>query len=282
MKELSGKTALITGASRGIGPHIVSALAREGMHFVLSARSVEALEPSVAAARAAGARVTCITGDLRSRADIERLAARAESESSGGGGGIAVLVNNAGLEAAAAFDHIDAQTIDDMIAVNLTAPMQLTRLVLPHMLRRGEGHIVNIASLAGMVGTPYEATYTGTKAGMIGFSRSLYLEMRTEGHPIGVSVICPGFVGGAGMYQNAANLSGAKAPFMVGIVPVEKVARGVVHAIKNDEPEVILSGMPVKPFVVLQSLAPRLTARMSGVLGVPQLFQKWARAARAQ
>src|SRR3954463_3419704 len=109
MKDLRGKTALVTGASRGIGPHIVNALAREGMNFVLSARSLGALESTAAAARAAGSRVPCIAANLGIRADVERLAERAESEP----GGVAVLVNNAGVETAMPFDHLDLQAIDD-------------------------------------------------------------------------------------------------------------------------------------------------------------------------
>src|SRR5436305_6252265 len=164
MEDLRGKTALVTGASRGIGPHIVNALAREGMNFVLSARSLGALESTAAAARAAGARVTCVAANLGLRADVEQLAERAESESESGG--VSVLVNNAGVETAMPFEHLDVRAIDDMVAINLTTPMVLARRLLPHMLRRGEGHIVSIASLAGMIGTPYEEVYSATKAGV--------------------------------------------------------------------------------------------------------------------
>ncbi|MDQ6636062.1 MAG: SDR family NAD(P)-dependent oxidoreductase [Gemmatimonadota bacterium] len=148
MKQIRGKTALVTGASRGIGPHIVRALAEEGMNLVLSARTVSALEQSANVARSLGVRVTCLAADLRRRSDVETLAQRADAEM----GGIAVLVNNAGMEGALPYDKVELDAIEEMIALNLTAPMLLTRLLLPAMIRRGEGHVVNISSLAGLVG----------------------------------------------------------------------------------------------------------------------------------
>jgi short-subunit dehydrogenase len=274
MRQIRGKTALVTGASRGIGPHIVRALAEGGMNLVLSARSVSALEQSADDARSLGARVSCIAGDLRHRGDVATLAQRAEAEP----GGIAVLVNNAALERALPFETIDPDMIDEMVAVNLVAPMILTRLLLPQMIRQGEGHIVNISSLAGLVGTPYEEPYAATKHGLVGFSRSLRLSLRSDGHPVGVSVICPAFVENAGMYQSASTATGGVAPMMIGTVPLHKLTRAVVRAIVRDEPEVVLTGMPMLPFLITQTLSPRLAARMSAAVGVPATFKRWAEA----
>src|SRR5687767_13173089 len=276
MKEIRGKTALVTGASRGIGPHIVRALAEQGMNLVLSARTTSALEQSAESARSLGARVTLVPADLRKQSDTEMLAPRAEAE----GGGIAVVVNNAAIEKALRYDEVDSTLIDEMVAVNLTAPMVLTRLLLPHMIRRGEGHVVNISSVAGLVGTPYEEPYAATKHGLVGFSRSLRLTLRSEGQPIGVSVICPAFVADAGMYHSASAASGGTAPFMIGTVAPAKVARAVVRAIVRDEPEVVLTGMPMLPFLVTQTLSPRLAGRMSALVGVPAMFKRWADASR--
>jgi len=276
MKEIRGKTALVTGASRGIGPHIVRALAEQGMNLVLSARTTSALEQSAESARSLGARVTLVPADLRKQSDTEMLARRAEAE----GGGIAVVVNNAAIEKALRYDEVDSTLIDEMVAVNLTAPMVLTRLLLPHMIRRGEGHVVNISSVAGLVGTPYEEPYAATKHGLVGFSRSLRLTLRSEGQPIGVSVICPAFVKEAGMYHSASAASGGTAPFMIGTVAPAKVARAVVRAIVRDEPEVVLTGMPMLPFLVTQTLSPRLAGRMSALVGVPAMFKRWADASR--
>jgi short-subunit dehydrogenase len=276
MKQLRGKTALVTGASRGIGPHIVRALAQQGMHLVLTARTIAALDQTAESARSLGVRVSCVAADLRRRPDVESLAQRAESES----GGLAVLVNNAAIETALPYEQVDPAMIDDMIAVNLTAPMMLTRLLLPHMIRRGEGHIVNISSLAGLVGTPYEEPYAATKHGLVGFSRSLRLSLRSDGHPVGVSVLCPAFVEDAGMYHNASVATRSVAPMMIGTVPMQKLAKAVVRAIVRDDPEVVLTGKPMLPFLLTQTLSPRLAARMSAMVGVPATFRKWADASQ--
>lgn len=272
MKQLRGKTALVTGASRGLGRHIVRALAAEGMNLVLSARDTAALEEIANDVRGRGTRVTCIAADLRQRPDVEMLAKAAAAEP-----GIAVLVNNAGIESAHSYSSLDLERIDEMIAVNLRAPMLLARLMLPHMIARGEGHIVSVASLAGLVGTPYEEPYAATKAGVVGFSRSLYQSLREDGHRIGVSVICPGFISGDGMYQHALDATGAGAPAMLGTVPIEKVAAAVVHAIKHDQPEVVMSGKPIMPFLVIQAMSPKLAAKLSALSGIPRMFRKWAR-----
>ena len=274
MRELRGKTALVTGASRGLGPHIARALAGEGMNLVLSARSVEALEPTVRAVREYAGRVTCVAADLGQRADVEALAQRAEVES----GGVAVLVNNAAIERALPFERVAPGEIAETIAVDLVAPMVLTRLLLPAMIDRGEGHVVNVASLAGLVGTPYEEAYAAAKHGLVGFSRSLRLTLRAEGHRVGVSAICPAFVQDAGMYHNASTASGTGAPLMIGTVPMRKVARAVVRAIVRDEPEVVLTGMPMLPFLLTQTVSPRLAGRMSAMVGVPGMFKRWAAA----
>ena len=249
------------------------------MNLVLSERTVAALEQSANLARSLGLRVTCLAADLRRRGDVEMLAQRADAEM----GGIAVLVNNAGMEGAFPYDKVELDSIEEMIALNLTAPMLLTRLLLPAMIRRGEGHVVNISSLAGLVGTPYEETYSATKHGLVGFTRSLNLTLKAEGHPVGASVICPAFVEEAGMYRSAADATGGTAPMMIGTVSTRKVAQAVVRAIVHSEPEVVLSGKPMLPFLIAQTLSPRLAARMSAMVGVPATFKKWADAAlRAQ
>lgn len=273
MDGIRGKVALVTGASRGLGKRIAVALAQEGMNLVLSARSLSALAETVQIAQAAGARVTPVATDLADPDAVISLARRAEAEFSDG---VAVLVNNAAIEQAQRFEEVDAGAIETMVRVNLTAPMVLTRELLPHMIRRGEGHIVNIASLAGLVATPYEDTYAATKHGLVGFSRSLRLTLRSEGHHVGVSVICPAFVEEDGMYENARKASGGTAPFAIGTVPMRKVERAVLRAIRRNEAEVVLSGKPMLPFLITQTVSPRLAGRMSALVGVPAMFRKWA------
>jgi short-subunit dehydrogenase len=268
VKELRGKTALVTGASRGIGAHIARALASEGMRLVLAARSAEALEGIAAELRARGAEVVTIPADLARRDQIEALAERA--------GGLDVLVNNAGLELAAAYHTVAPETIDELIAVNLTAPMILTRLLLPGMIARGGGHVVNISSLAGLVGTPYGEVYCATKHGLVGFTRSLRATAEAEGYGVGASVICPGFISDEGMFADAAGGAGVEAPALLGTSPPEAVAKAVVRAIVRDEPEVIVNGRPVLPMLLTQLFSPRMAPKIASRVGVVTLFRRLA------
>jgi short-subunit dehydrogenase len=268
VKKLRGKTALVTGASRGIGAHIARALASEGMRLVLAARSAEALEGIAAELRARGAEVVTIPADLARRDQIEALAERA--------GGLDVLVNNAGLELAAAYHTVAPETIDELIAVNLTAPMILTRLLLPGMIARGGGHVVNVSSLAGLVGTPYGEVYCATKHGLVGFTRSLRATAEAEGYGVGASVICPGFISDEGMFADAAGGAGVEAPALLGTSPPEAVAKAVVRAIVRDEPEVIVNGRPVLPMLLTQLFSPRMAPKIASRVGVVTLFRRLA------
>ncbi|MEO8383044.1 MAG: SDR family NAD(P)-dependent oxidoreductase [Acidobacteriota bacterium] len=274
MKDIRGKYALITGASRGIGPRIVNAMAEEGMNLVVTARHMPALEQTAAEARKRGVRVRCIAADLLEPSDIRTLVERAESES----GGIAVLINNAGIEHASSYECIAVEKITDVVSVNLLAPMTLSRLLLPPMITRGEGHIVNISSLSGLVGTPYEEAYAASKHGLVGFSRSLRASLRSDGHRVGVSVICPGPVRGAGMYASSNAVTGAMALATIGSIPIASIGRAVVRAIVSDQPEVVLSGVPILPFLLTQVLSARLAERIAVAAGVPQMFKRWATA----
>jgi len=274
MNEIRGKFALITGASRGIGRTIVRALADEGMNLVLTARHLSALEQTETEARERGVLACCIAADLLEPSDVAMLVERAEAESDG----IAVLINNAGVEHASSYESVAVGKITDVVSLNLLAPMILSRLLLPHMIRRGEGHIVNISSLAGLVGTPYEEAYAASKHGLVGFSRSLRVSLRSDGHRVGVSVICPGLVRGAGMYESASAASDTIAPVMIGSVPVERVGRAVVRAIVSDEPEVVVNRVPILPFLIAQVLSARLAERIAAAAGAPGMFKKWATA----
>ncbi len=268
MRELRGRTALVTGASRGIGAHIARALAGEGMRLVLTARSAGALEGVAAELRARGCEVSTIPAELGRRDQLEMLAQRA--------GAVDVLVNNAGLELASPFHSVAAETIDELIAVNLTAPMILSRLLLPGMMARGRGHIVNISSLAGLVGTPYGEAYCATKHGLVGFTRALRLTAGAEGYAVGASVICPGFVSDEGMFATAAGGAGVEAPALLGTSPPEAVAKAVVRAIVRDEPEVIVNSRPVLPMLLTQLFSPRLAPRIADRVGVVKLFRRLA------
>jgi short-subunit dehydrogenase len=254
MKELHGRTALVTGASRGLGIYIARALAAEGMNLILAARSADALEKVADDLRSSGTQVFCVPTDLGDRASLTALVDRAERE----GGGVDLLVNNAGLEWSMAYDQIPVENIDDLIEVNLRAPLVLSRLFLPKMIERGRGHIVNVSSVAGYGAVAYNEPYCATKGGLISFTRSFRATAKLLEYPVNCSVVSPGFVEDAGMYNDMATEFGVKAPLAFGTSPPQKVAAAVVRAAKRDVPEIIVNPTPIRPLVALALFAPRL------------------------
>jgi short-subunit dehydrogenase len=184
--RFAGKVVVVTGASSGIGAAAARAFAAEGGHVVLAARSAGPLERLAGEIAAAGGRALAVPVDVAEPGAAERLLDRAASEL----GGVDVLVNNAGVNHRGAVAERTAEELAQIVAVNLTAPILLTRAALPHLQRRGGGAIVNVASLAGRVPLPHEATYSATKFGLRAFSFSLAEEI--AGSTIRVAVVSPG------------------------------------------------------------------------------------------
>ena len=145
-------------------------------------------------------------------------------------GGINVLVNNAGVETSAAYHELSEADIKNILAVNLEAPMMLTRAVLPEMLRQGRGHIVNMSSLAGKFGPGFQEAYNVSKAGVTAFTYSLRGTYRGTG--VSASVVCPGFVE-AGIYARIKTSIGRPAPGLLGagVCPrAGRAGRGAGHS----------------------------------------------------
>ncbi len=250
--EVSGGVAVLTGASRGIGVTVADALAAAGMRLVLAARSAVELETQARELRGRGVEAIAAPVDITEAAGREALVTAAMSAF----GGIDVLVNNAGLDMAAAYHEADPQAIEALLQVNLVAPLLLTRRVLPLMLAQRRGHIVNVASLAGKFAPAYHEAYNTSKAGLIHFTWSLRASYRGTG--VSASVICPGFIREAGMFHDMQTASGVPTPPLLGTSAVEDVARAVVRAIREDRGEIDVSARPVLPLVLLKTLAPGL------------------------
>ncbi|MFC7449115.1 SDR family NAD(P)-dependent oxidoreductase [Rhodococcus daqingensis] len=267
MERLRGRVALVTGASGGLGPVLVRALAGEGMDVVVSGRRVDALAATAADARALGVRAESVPADLADLGAVGSLLTRAEEAL----GPIDVLVNNAGVENVAAFTDLTQAELTAMVDVNLTAPMLLTRHVLPGMLRRGRGHVVFVSSMAGKVGPAFCEPYSATKAALIGLTQSLRAEYGQS--PVGFSVVCPGFIAGDGMYQRMVE-RGFRSNRVIGETTTTTVANRVVTAIRRDLPEVIESGAPVRPLLSVAAMAPRLGERIVAWTGVNAMFRR--------
>jgi len=267
-RELVGRTALITGASKGLGIYVARALAWERMNLVLTARSTKALEEVRREIEALGVRAIAVPADVSSRADLQALVVRSYSEF----GSIDVLVNNAGIMLTLAYHKVFPQEIEDLIRVNLTGPMFLSWLVLPGMLEHGAGHVVNIASLAGKYGPAYNELYASTKAALIAFTQSFRASYRGSG--VSASAICPGFVE-TGMYARARRL-GLRAPRLLGSTTPEVVAKAVVRAVKKDLPEVILNPGPMRLILALPTLLPGVAEWGRRRMGTDDLYRKAA------
>jgi short-subunit dehydrogenase len=252
MKELRGRTALITGASRGLGLVIAKALAKEGMNVALAARSPELLELLAVEIRKLGVRAVAYPTDVADEAQLRLLVDSTYQEF----GSIDILINNAGVEAFRPYHLIDPVDILQTIQVNLSATMLLTRFVLPHMLNAGTGHIVNMASTAGKYGPAYGAAYGATKAAMIAFTQSLRGELYKSG--VSASAICPGFANDGGIYEVIKQRTGRGTPWYLGSTSAEAVATAVLKSIRHDRPESIVNFPSLRPVFVLCQAFPRL------------------------
>src|SRR6266487_980973 len=263
-------TALVTGASHGIGPFIVRALAREGMNLVLAARSESELEQVATAAdiRATGVHVLTVPTDVTGRDARSALVATAERTF----GAVDVLVNNAGGDPQREFHHYTTDDVEALIQLNLTGPIELTRLLLPGMLQRKQGHIVNISSMGGRIGFPHTEVYSACKDGLIGFTRVLRADYRTAG--VSSSVLVLGSIGGAGtgartLEEMNIHISAMGKAFLS---PPEAVARAVVQSIRRDKAEIVIMPGPGRLMKALLDLFPGMGSMM-GQMGAPVMKQ---------
>ncbi len=269
MKKLKGRTAVVTGASKGIGVYIARALAKKGMNLVLAARSQPELEAVRAEVEGIGVKAIVVPTDVSDKAALRSLVDAAKAEF----GAIDVLVNNAGIESVFRYHALEFEEIEEMLNVNLRAPMMLTWLVLPGMLERGEGHIVNIASMAGKVGPAFGEPYGATKAGLVGFTQSLRGSYQDQG--VSASVISPGFVE-AGMYEVMVEDYGLKAPATLGSSKPEKVSKAVVKAIEKDLGDVIVNPGPMRLLLGTNAMAPGFFEWVSKRMRISETFRKLA------
>ena len=261
-----GHTALVTGASRGIGTLIAREIANQGGHVVLTGRSATELQAVASELAAAGADVSLIPADLTQPGAAENLVETIERQR----GGIDLLVNNAGGDPLREFHTM---TIDEnlrTLQLNLVAPVALSHAVLGGMLRRGRGHIVNISAMAGRVSFPHTEVYAAAKDGVIGFTRVLRSDYRRRG--VSASVLVLGAIRDAGQGQRMLDESGMKASgFMA---PAESVARAVVKAVKKDQAELVIMPGPARLMRAIMDYFPALGPAVNRAAGANTTMQK--------
>ena len=261
--QLDGQTALVTGATGGIGNAIARALHERGARVLLSGRRRGALDELAASL---GDRAEVVVADLAERDAAVRLAEAA--------GAVDVLVANAALPASGRVEDFDHDQIDRALDVNLRAPIQLTRALLPGMLERGRGHVVFVSSLSGKAASPRSGIYSATKFGLRGFAGGLREDVEPLG--IGVTVVFPGFVSEAGLFAD----SGVKLPPWVGTRTPEQVAAALVRGIERERAEVDVAPLGLRLGTRIAGIAPVTIARVQRRLGSARLGDAIADAQR--
>ena len=255
--NVAGRSALVTGASGGLGQAIARRLAGAGATLVLSGRRADVLE---ALARELGA--TIAPADLSDAGSVRELAAAH--------GDVDILVANAGLPASGRLRSFTEEQIDRALLVNLRAPIMLAHALLPAMLARGSGHIVVMSSLSGKAPAAGTSIYAATKFGLRGFAGALRAELHGTG--VGVSAIFPGFIRDAGMFEDA----GVKLPPGTGTRSPEHVARATLRAIERDKGEIVVAPVALKVGATLCGIAPELSAAVTRKAGGDDIAARFA------
>ena len=246
--KLGGRTALVTGATGGIGTAVARALAARGATVLVSGRREGEL-----AALAAEIGGRAVPADL-SAADGPAALLEAAAH-------VDVLVANAALYGSGALTSYSVAELDGVLDVNLRAPVVLARLLAEPMTARGSGHLVFVSSLSGKSAGPLSSLYSATKYGLRGFSLALRQDL--EPHGVGVSCVFPSFVRGAGMFAD----SGASLPPGVRTVTPEAVAAGIVRAVERNRAEVDVAPLGLRLGARVAGVAPDLTAGVQRKLG---------------
>lgn len=250
MRTIRGKTALVTGAASGIGRAVALALAKEGARLYLLDVNVDGLKAVVADAEKFGVEAVgkkCDVSDGRQISGAVQFLL-------GKWGQLDILVNNAGLTYYGRTSEMSAENWDRLLAVNLLAPIQFTRELMPTLLRAPEAHVVNMASVLGLVGLARVTAYSTTKFALVGFSEAMRAEYVRRG--VGFSAICPGLVN-TNLFTSAPRApmgNSARVPPKWFLTTPEAIARRTVRAIYKNQGVVVM-----QPYARLLYLVKRLT-----------------------
>jgi 3-hydroxybutyrate dehydrogenase len=233
-RQLAGKTALVTGSTSGIGKAIAERFAAEGANVMLNGFGDKtAIERQRAELdRQHGVRVAYNGADMTRPAEIAAMVADAEKTF----GRIDILVNNAGIQHVAPVDEFPIDKWDAIIAINLSSAFHATRAALPGMKRAQWGRIINMASIHGLVASPFKSAYTAAKHGLVGLTKTVALEVAEMG--ITVNAICPGY---------------ALTPIVENQIDDQSKAHGIPK--ENVVRDIILANQPTKRFVKLEELS---------------------------
>jgi short-subunit dehydrogenase len=259
------RNAIVTGASRGIGKYIARALAERGMNLLLVARSQAELTRFAEELRTSGTTVAVCPADLGSRRSAQQIAEAAEAEL----GGVDVLVNNAAIEPQTRFHVLTPAEIEQVLQVDLVSPILLARLLMPAMLARGYGRIINISSLAGHTSFPYTEAYASAKDGLTAFSRVLHSDYRGTG--VSATSLILGPVKGTGVGARTLAETGLTASTAFSLKP-EKVAAATLRAIDKPRAEMVVSLGPGRVLKALMDFFPGMGPALNRASGADKLM----------
>lgn len=236
MRPLAGKTALVTGAARGIGRAIALRLAAKGVRLALADRDPLGLAQTQRDTQRSGVESVSLLCDLSRAEEIDSLVGDLLDRWAG----VDLLVNNAGVAYYGPAHTMPRDEADHLLAVNLKAPVRLTAGLLPAMLARPESHVLNVCSVLGLVGMPRVALYCASKHGLVGYSESLRVEYGRQG--LGVTTLCPGFVRTELIDEASGNQSGrpARRPPALFCVTTDNVARAAVRGVERNRRRVVV------------------------------------------
>lgn len=249
-QDYRGKWALVTGASAGIGEEFARQLAEAGANVVVVARRQERLEQLASFIRSHGTKAIALQGDLAEEGEPERIVAELADQ----GVEIDILINNAGFGLTGTYAKTDWQDQQRFIELMVTSYAHLVHLVLPGMMQRGYGRIINVASVAGLVPPAAGHTlYGASKAFMVAFSQALSAE--GKGHGVQVSALCPGFTFTEFHDVTETREQLNKMPSFL-MMQVEPTVRGALKAVEKDR-TVYVPGLQYKFLVWLTQVLPR-------------------------
>ncbi len=231
---LKGKTALVTGSTSGIGLGIAEGFAKEGVNLVINgfgdATEIEKIRGGLASKY--GVKVSYDGADMTKPEQIEAMMTKAAADF----GGVDILVNNAGIQHVSPVEDFPTAKWDAIIAINMTSAFHTTKMAVPYMKSKGWGRIINIASAHAMVASPFKSAYVAAKHGVMGFTKTIALEVAEKG--ITCNAICPGYV---------------LTPLVEKQIPDTAKARGITEEqVKRD---VLLAAQPTKQFVTVEQVA---------------------------
>ncbi len=264
-RDVTGKVYLVTGGAMGMGKEVAKLFAADGARIVLWDINPEKLEEAAAEVRSLGAEVMTDVVDVTEREQVYAAAERVKAA----WGKVDILHNNAGVVKGGFFMDVEDEWHQKTMDVNFNAYMWTMKAFMPEMIAANDGHIINVASAAGLTYVPMLSTYCASKAAVVNFTDALRLEMKKQGkHGVRFTIICPSFVT-TGMFE------GVKAPLLVPWLSVERITRKIYEAYHRQS-NIVMEPLMVKFVPLFRGAIPRpVYDVVSEVLGITRAMAHW-------